>query len=135
MRRMDPDFAEAFSRESPEAYSEALKFKRKRDYSLRSNHATAIHVPLIPRFITRLLAGVLILGLLGGSAILVNDHIRNNGVGIPSGRTMTGTSNSGDSESSQAQVIDTLSDPNNALGDKIKPLGDAGKNFLQKWTR
>jgi len=135
MRRMDPDFAEAFSKEYPEAYSEAVRSKRRRDSALRNDHATAVHVPLFPRLLTRLFAGVLILGLLGGSALLVTHHIKANGVGIPSGQQMTSGSSSGSSQSTGSKAVETLSDPDNGLGDKIKPLGDAGKNFLQKWTR
>lgn len=132
---MDPDFAEAFSKEYPEAYSEALMSKRRRDFSLRSNPATDLHVPLLPQLLKRVLAAVVILGILGGSALLVTQHIRANGVGIPSGGHLMSGSKSGGSLSDEAQAVDTLSDPNNALGDKIKPLGDAGKSFLKNWTR
>jgi len=131
MRRMDPHFAAAFSSEDPDAYKKALKARSRGFQDTADDGSLGVHVPLVPKFLTKLFAGVLILGLVGGGIFFAVRGMGVEGFSIPGGKPMTAGSSAKSSMSTTSRGIATMADPDNALSDKIKPLGDAGKNFFR----
>jgi len=135
MPKMDPNFAAAFSSEFPEAYDEALKAKRKRGAEIVEDDALAVHVPVIPPLLSKLVAFGVLIALGVGGYFLLTDTFGVHGAGLPSGTTMSDRSGFDPSGSKAAQDIGQISDPNSGLGEKVAPIGNAGKDFLKKWTR
>jgi len=132
MRRMDPDFAAAFNSDDPDAYRQALKSRSGRGVQDPSDDGSlGVHVPLVPRLITKLFAGVLIFGLVAGGIFFTAKGVGIEDFGIPGGKPMTAGSSAQSSMSTTSRGIATMADPDNTLSDKIKPLGDAGRNFLR----
>lgn len=138
MRRMDPDFAEAFNSEYPEAYGEAIRDKRRG--RIKSDAAIAVHVPVFPVFMSRFTAGLLVMLFLIGAFFLISQSSAARGMGIPSGGQVSHSSNSSDAR--EASVFDTvedaigsISDPKNDLGQKLSPIGEAGNDLLRAVMR
>lgn len=130
---MDPDFAAAFSSEYPEAYGAALRSKRGRNRTLSTDASIAVHVPVIPQFVSRLTAGVIVLFLLMVGFVAVSQSANGSTMGIPSGQLLNGPAGTGFSGSKVSSGISTLSSDDSSLGDKVAPIGEAGSSFLESW--
>jgi len=132
MRRMDPDFAAAFSSDDPDAYRKALKSRSTRSAQDPADEGSlGVHVPLVPRLLTKLFAGTLVLGLVAGGIFFAAKGIGTGDFSIPGGKPMTAGSSAQSSMSTTSRGIATMADPDNTLSDKIKPLGDAGRSFFR----
>lgn len=133
MRRMDPDFEAAFSREDPDGYREARLNDRKS--STKGHDATLeIHVPLIPQALIRFGAGVLVLFVVIGGYFLLTKDAGFSSLGIPSGQTFKHSAVAGP-DSAIRNGLSTISDPKTDLGEKIAPLGKVGEEFIGKIIR
>lgn len=134
---MDPDFAEAFNSEYPEAYGEAIRDKRRG--GMKSDAALAVHVPVIPAFISRFTAGLLVMLFLIGAFFVIAQSSQARGMGIPSGSQAFNSSSGGASGfnlfGSVVEGIGSVADPKSDLGQKISPIGEAGSDFLRTVTR
>lgn len=132
MRRMDPDFAAAFSSEDPDAYRKAVKNRSGKSAQDSADEGSlGVHVPLVPRLLTKVFAGALVLALVAGGVFFAAKGMGLDGFSIPGGKQMTAGSSAKSSMSTTSRGIATMADPDNALSDKIKPLGDAGRNFFR----
>lgn len=132
MRRMDPTFEAAFSSEYPEEYNEALRSKRGKQSAIEPDAAIAVHVPIVPLFLTRFISGVVVMLLLIGAFFVISETNDTKALGLPSGQLLSkgGSSASG----SNGSGLSTLSDSDAELADKIAPIGEAGSNMFQKLT-
>lgn len=133
MRRMDPDFEAAFSKEDPEGYREAKHNDRKS--TTKGQGATLeIHVPLIPQGLIRFAAGVLVLFVVIGGYFFFTGGAGFSSLSIPSGETFRQSAVAGP-DSTIREGLSTISDPSTELGEKIAPLGKVGEEFIGKILR
>lgn len=137
MRRMDPDFAEAFNSEYPEAYGEAIRDKRR---GRMKDAAIAVHVPVFPVFMSRFTAGLLVMLFLIGAFFLISQSSAARGMGIPSGSQVFHSSTASKAGGTSVfgtveDAIGAVSDPNNDLGQKLSPIGEAGNDLLRAVMR
>ena len=126
---MDPEFAAAFSSEYPDAYSEAVKGNRSR--SPRADAALAFHVPIVPSYLVRFVAGVIVLLFLMGGFQLMSQSTGNDELSIPSGKVLNSSFSPMIGLDSLVGISNGPSD-DGQLNDTIAPIDKAGKKFFEK---
>lgn len=138
---MDPDFAEAFSTEYPEAYGRAVRSQRTEGARSKSDAAITVHVPVIPPFLSRFTAGVAVMLVLIGGFFAISQATGNESLSIPSGQLMskpvasgTGTAASSiDSIFKIPKGISTLSSSSTDLNQKLVTIDEMSKKMLKEW--
>jgi len=124
MRRMDPEFAKAFSNDFPEAYGATLRNQRRRGVGSTSDATIAIHVPVIPPLVSRLVAGIVVMLILVGGFFVISEATGNNTLGVPSGQAMNSSAGSNFDSAEVSQRV----------AEGVAPLKEVHSGFSRGWS-
>lgn len=128
---MDPDFAAAFSSEYPEAYSEAVANQRRRRASSSRDAAIAIHVPVVPHFVSRFAAGVALILLLTLMLMLFSQGGESTALALPSGQLLD-SSGGIDLEAGAERLSAIAGGGSGDLVERMQPIDEFGKDFQRE---